>query len=383
MCHMLFELLMPTLLSAALAQDNNAEKVFHAMENKIVEAKALRFAVNIVTRGDTKDSVGRFTCSFLLTSDNQARLKFSGTNSGERRQWEMISDGKRVYLKPFGLGATETSKEEETVATPEKLHDLLARRVSQLGVQPIMNPAVPVFQAAGSEPKIDLWDFTAGDSDKVDDRDAKVVRYQAGQKELSQSMAFTLWIDNATGLPLKRVMVAKTHTVTETYSEFTLDPKIDPKMFELPKAAVRPQENIPIEKLPKAVTETVKKRFPKTELRSAVFARPGSEWLGPGEKRELYLLDLKNGNLHIALWVTPVGAITEIVNEITAAQLTKEVKDYLDKNYPGQRVAEVNELFKVNEDKETLDSVKVFLSADNRTRVLVFSAEGKFLKEDK
>ena len=48
----------------------------------------------------------------------------------------------------------------------------------------------------------------------------------------------TVWIDNDTGVPLKRVVVqskGKEFRTTEVYSEFKLNPKIDAKVFDLPK----------------------------------------------------------------------------------------------------------------------------------------------------
>jgi hypothetical protein len=383
-------LLLLAVLPLARGQDNEAEKLFRDMEKKIQAARAFRLAVTIETRGDTKDRVGSFKGSLLLTNDNKARLKISGDDFGEARNWEMVSNGKQVRLKPYS--AMPDFKEEATLATSNNLHGLLTTRVISFGVFPnVLRLTYLLLEADDPRTsKLDTWDFKMGAADKVGGRDAKVVRYKVGQRAEKGQAAFTVWIDGKTLLPLKRVIVpdrtsrAAGIIITEIYTEFTLDPKIDARAFVLPKAAVLPEENIAIEKLPKAVTVSAKKRFPRTELRGAVLARPGSEWLRPGEKRELYLLDLKNGNLHIALWVTPDGAITEVVNEIKAAELPKEVKQYLDKHYPGETVGEVDELFKVKEGKETRESIKVFLStADNGTRVLLFSPEGKFLKEEK
>jgi outer membrane lipoprotein-sorting protein len=390
MRHILSILLWSVLLPVALAQDNEAEKLFRDMEKKLHAAKAFQLAVTIETKGDTKDRVGSFKGSLLLTNDNKARLKISGDDFGEARNWEIISNGKQLRLKPYA--AMPVFKDEATLPTPKNLHGMLTARVSGHGVfLNVLSLTYLLLEADDPRTsKLDIWGFKMGAGEKVAGRDAKVVSYKAGPKEEKDHAAFTVWIDSKTLLPLKRVIVpGRTSgsagiTISETYTKFTLDPKIDAKAFVLPKAAVLPEENIAIEKLPKAVTESAKKRFPKTELRGAVFARPGSEWLRPGEKRELYLLDLKNGNLHIALWITPNGAITEIVNEIKAVDLPKEVKQCLDKNYPGETVQEVNELFKVKEGKETLESIKVFLStAANSTRVLLFSPEGKLLKEEK
>jgi len=114
-------------------------------------------------------------------------------------------------------------------------------------------------------------------------------------------------------------------------------------------------------------------------LRGATLARTASEWHRPDQKGPLYLLDLSNGHLHIAPWVTPAGDITEIVNEIKATDLPKAARQTLDKDFPGwEKGLEVDQFIKVKDGKEKLEHIKVFLSTPgNRTRVLLFSSEGK------
>ena len=53
-----------------------------------------------------------------------------------------------------------------------------------------------------------------------------------GEKGAGQA---TLWIDARTLLPLKYVIGDDTGRLTEIYHEFTLDPKVDARAFELPK----------------------------------------------------------------------------------------------------------------------------------------------------
>ncbi len=73
-------------------------------------------------------------------------------------------------------------------------------------------------------------DFKAAEGEKVGGRDAKVLRYKLG------TLGVILWLDARTHLPLKRhILSEKRVVITETYKEFTLDPKIDAKVFELPK----------------------------------------------------------------------------------------------------------------------------------------------------
>ena len=51
-------------------------------------------------------------------------------------------------------------------------------------------------------------------------------------------VSMKLWLEAETGLPVKLTMTGGTSDVkelTETYGEFSLDTKVDPKTFELPK----------------------------------------------------------------------------------------------------------------------------------------------------
>jgi hypothetical protein len=301
--------------------------------------------------------VASFRGSLLLTNDNKARLRASGDDSGEARRWEMVSDGKRVHLRPYAVSGAEGDKEEEMLATPRKLHGYLARRVSRLGVYlNLPRVAAVVLAADGPGEELVVGGFRVALAEKVGGRDAKVVRCKMELRGRPvDEVVFSVWIDTKTLLPLKRLIVTKSlGTVTEQY-EFTLDPKIDARAFQLPKPVVRPEENVALDKLPKAVTEAARKRSPGKVLRGAVFARPGSEWLRPDQKQALYLLDLQNGRRHIAPWVTPEGDITEIVNEIKAAELPEAARQALDKDFPGETVGEVDQFIKLKDGKERLE----------------------------
>ncbi len=378
-------LLAAALVPSVRAQENEGEKLFRAMEKKIQTARAFRVAFTIKGQGDTKDRVASFRGSLLLTSDSKARLKASGDDFGEARRWEMVSDGKQVFLKPYVVSGIEGDKEEETLATPRNLHGYLAMRVSRLGVYlNLPRLAAVVLAADGPGRGLDLRGFQVVVAEKVGGRDAKVVRYKMNMSGIKDDDAvFNVWIDTKTLLPLKRLIVSKSlGTITEHYNDFTLDPKIGPREFKLPKPAVRPEENVPLDKLPKAVTEAVRKRFPGKVLGSAVLARPGSEWLRPDQKQAVYILVLSNDRLRTVPSVTPEGDITEIVNEIKATDLPKGARQTLAKDFPGETVGEVLQFIKVKDGKEKLEHIKVFLSAPgNRTRVLLFSPEGKFLKD--
>jgi outer membrane lipoprotein-sorting protein len=239
MRYLVSNVLVLALIPPVLAQGNEAEQLFRAMEKKITDARAFKVAVVIEAGRDTQRPAS-FKGSLLLTKDNKARLKLSGVDFGEARNWEMVSNGKQVRLRPYAVRVSELAKEEATFPTPKNLHGHVARRLSLLGVFPNLGGMPVAFVLATDDPQrtYDLRAWRAGAAEKVGGRDAKVVRYKmnlSGQKE--DDTTCTVWIDAQTLLPLKRVLVLGPRsggfTVTEVYKEFTLDPRIDAGAFDL------------------------------------------------------------------------------------------------------------------------------------------------------
>src|SRR5439155_1024819 len=85
--------------------------------------------------------------------------------------------------------------------------------------------------------------FKLAGKDRVIDIEALVIEYAVAlndQYALGGKAKVKLWINAQTMLPVKRHLIltgAKENLglVREVYSEFTLEPRIDAKVFELPK----------------------------------------------------------------------------------------------------------------------------------------------------
>jgi outer membrane lipoprotein-sorting protein len=254
MAMLVYGWLTAALVPGALAQDNEAEKLFRDMEKQITAAKAIQVTADIELRaikGREKESkigdgVSKGKATLLLTKDNQARLKLRNEYLGIM----LISDGKQLKL----LSDQGDLSEAEARPTPNHLHNLLSTLVSRLGVtggsmivrfapgpqfEPLfLRPAEPGekgFDATRVESWA-VWGFKTGAATKVGGRDAKVITYNFGPKGERQSITATLWLDAKTLLPLKSIVVMK-HSenlhITETYTEFNLDPRIDAKVFAL------------------------------------------------------------------------------------------------------------------------------------------------------
>ncbi len=136
------------------------------------------------------------------------------------------------------------------------------------------------------------------------------------------------------------------------------------------------EEKIPLDKLPKAVVEAVKKRFPKAELTAAA-----KETV---DKKTEYEVILKNEGQKIDVTLTPEGIILGMEKEISAKDLPKAVTKTLKKSYPKAAYKKVEEVIKVKDDKETLAFYEVLLeTADKKTMEVKIEADGKLLGGDK
>ncbi|QEL19470.1 PepSY-like domain-containing protein [Limnoglobus roseus] len=129
------------------------------------------------------------------------------------------------------------------------------------------------------------------------------------------------------------------------------------------------EEKIALDKLPKAVTAAVKKRFPKAEM---VEAAKETE----GDKTE-YEVSLKDGTTKMDVMLSPDGKITLIEKVIDDKNLPKAVTAALAAKYPKATTKLAEEVVKVVDGKETLDFYEVILvAADKKTYEVQITADG-------
>jgi hypothetical protein len=136
------------------------------------------------------------------------------------------------------------------------------------------------------------------------------------------------------------------------------------------------EEKVALEKLPRAVTDAVKKRFPRAAL---VKASRETE-----DGKTAFEVTVKEGDGKIDVTLDSDGIITLLEKEIAAADLPKPVKDALDKKYPKATFKTIEEVIKVKDGKETLDFYEALLETADKARVEVkVGADGKIKDEEK
>lgn len=136
------------------------------------------------------------------------------------------------------------------------------------------------------------------------------------------------------------------------------------------------EEKVALDKLPKAVLDTVKKRFPKGDLKGAVKEKDDAG-------KTVYEVTLKDKELNVDVTLTPEGAIVSIEKEIKMKDVPKVVADALEAKHPKAKVKIAEEVFKVTGGKEKLEGYEFLLTTTAKKEVeVVISPEGKITKEE-
>jgi outer membrane lipoprotein-sorting protein len=211
------------------AQENEAEKLFRAMEKKVRAANSLEAAIE----GDVKDA--KFKGKLLVGDGNRFRLETEADVDGNKHHHMLASDGKVVYSK--GVSSASWPARPENA---DRMRAFFARG----GLVACGDCLDPESGVADLDKAFAPADFKLGAKEKIGGKDAQLIECTltvAKKGGKSETVKMAVWIDTQTQLPLKRRLDAKEGkemavTVSETYTTFTLDAKIDAKAFELPKS---------------------------------------------------------------------------------------------------------------------------------------------------
>lgn len=240
-----FASLATACLSLAHAQDNEAEKLFRNMEKKLLAAKALEITFEYQI-GKQKKARGEL----LVTQDNQLRLKVVGHfEEKPKAGFELISDGKQIkckeakfYVFSNGMPAIEEGGQTDK-PTPKQFHTPLCYTLTRgcvwysIYVMPYLMVGSGETKPDREESRMRVYDFKLMGTEKIGEKDTKVIRHRVGDGSERFDPEVTVWIDAKTSLPLRRsfMMPSQGVRVVEYYADIKLDPKVDAKVFELGK----------------------------------------------------------------------------------------------------------------------------------------------------
>jgi hypothetical protein len=143
-------------------------------------------------------------------------------------------------------------------------------------------------------------------------------------------------------------------------------------LFVLVAIAAGTDEKIALDKLPKAVVDAVKAKYPKAKLVSAE--------KGDQDGKIVYEVDIKDGKSSIEVTVTPEGKILGAEKEIAAEDLPQPVSKALNAKYPKATIKKIEEVSK--EDKITAYEILI-VTAHSKMLEVTFDPTGKFIEEEK
>lgn len=231
--------LVPLLLTALACADADtpAEKAFQEMNATLARAKSFECTVEVQAGG--AQGKATFKGRLVVAEGNKVRTEMEGDFQGKPTSFVTVSNGTKSV-------AIVEKQAQPTQDAPKNLSKMIMAALARGGV------FVPTFLAvreqrdgeklpdAVIEDMLKMSNFKFGKKEKIDGHEAQAIEYTltlSGPQQVT--MNTTLWIDTVTHLPVKRVLTAKPDgqeiAVTETYSKVTVDGKIDPKVFELPK----------------------------------------------------------------------------------------------------------------------------------------------------
>jgi hypothetical protein len=138
-------------------------------------------------------------------------------------------------------------------------------------------------------------------------------------------------------------------------------------------AAVRAdEEKVPLDKVPAAVLDAAKKRFPKAELTAALKIEE--------KGKTHYEIQLKQKRDKYALTLTATGVLQEIEKEIPLTALPEAVTDALAAKYPKATIKTAEEIVKVAAGKERKAGYTIGLAEGTKSYEVVISSDGKTIE---
>ncbi len=223
---------------------NKAEDLFRQMEQACVHAKSANVAFSGKFQGATD---GELKGSLLLATGNKFRLEMKGDLA-------LGTDG--IQPVPVNVAMVCDGKQSRTASLdpqiPSQVVDvtnnydtemrLKLARAGILGPMFMLAENVPPGEKPrefDAEKQLGLSDFQLGENQIIGEQQALTIHHKLHNRNYTEPLMVTVWLDAKTKLPLKREITTKQDqraiTLTETYPTLTLDEKVDDQQFELPK----------------------------------------------------------------------------------------------------------------------------------------------------
>ena len=212
-------------------QENEAEKLYRAMEKKIVTAKTLKavFDLEGVNPGEIQKGRG----SAFFGSANRVRFEFAlGKQGAKADTMLLMSDGRQISIRKAADGAEMTGP----LKTPAWLNEELPLVLARFGGFGVV-ASFPHLAAQDQKSEIDKAFSATGfkllPKEKIGSHEAHTIEYTINLDLVGKQRdtgKVKLWIDVTTMLPLERRVALgikdgkEKHSLTEVYTDFVLNP---------------------------------------------------------------------------------------------------------------------------------------------------------------
>jgi hypothetical protein len=139
-------------------------------------------------------------------------------------------------------------------------------------------------------------------------------------------------------------------------------------------AAGADEEKVPLDKIPKAVMDALKAKFPKAKIDKCTKAKEGDA--------VVYDIEFKEGDRKCEADIKEDGTYINYEKAIPAKDLPKAVAEAIEKKYPKATFKEVMEETEVKGKDEKVSAYEVVLeTADKKEVEIRVSPEGKILED--
>jgi len=211
-----------------LQEKNGAEAQFRALEKRLLDADSVSVEIDIETSFNSQPP-NQLKLNAVWQRDNKLKYSIDVAVGAATVTQTAVSDGKQLRV----------TGEDKPVrkATRADLFRIMSGSLSRAGAV----ATIPIV-IEGDRPdqpfdeRYKVSGFELGKKAITGDRETQEIFYIV--EFLGGKAKGTLWIDLATGLPVKRafVLTAKNEVTKylETISKLRFNDKLDPKMFDLP-----------------------------------------------------------------------------------------------------------------------------------------------------
>jgi len=135
------------------------------------------------------------------------------------------------------------------------------------------------------------------------------------------------------------------------------------------------EEKVPLDKLPKAITDAVAKRFPKAKMVSAATELE--------DKVKVYEVTIKEGEVTTDVTLTADGVITGFESSVAIADLPKVISDAVATKYPQGKMKSAETVTKIKDGKETMEYFEIILTSEGSEYEVQVLPSGKIKAEEK